>query len=126
MRPRRQGHRGSTLVEMSLAVLPLLAFFLGIVDISFAVFIKNTLLFAVRQGVRYAVTSQTMTGMGQDASIKTTVTNYSAGLANALSSDHNGLNHITVTYYDPSTLSVVTGPNPEISPTIGKRPFFVA
>jgi len=105
-------------VELSLAILPLMAFFMGIVDVSFAVFIKNTLLFAVRQGVRYAVTSQTMSGMGQDASIKTTVTNFSAGLVDTLSSDHNGMNHITVTYYDPTTLNVVTGPNSNIGGNI--------
>jgi len=118
VRVRSRRPRGSALVEFSLAVLPLLAFFLGIVDVSFAVFIKNTLLFAVRQGVRYAVTSQTMTGMGQDASIKTTVITYSAGLVNTLSSDHNGMNHVTVTYYDPTTLNVVTGANSNIGGNI--------
>ena len=105
-------------MELSLSILPLLAFLLGIADVSFAVFVKNTLLFAVRQGVRYAVTSQTMAGMGQDASIKTTVESYSAGLVDTLSPDHNGMNHITVTYYDPSTLNVVTGSNSNIGGNI--------
>jgi len=108
---RGRGRRGSTLIEASLATLPLLAFFFGIVDVSFAVFIKNTLLFAVRQGVRYAVTSQTMAGLGQDASLKATVENYSAGLVNALSPNQNGTNQISITYYDPVTLAPVTGPN---------------
>ena len=56
-------------MEAALAMLPLMAFFGGIVDVSFAVF-KNTLRFAVRQGVRYAVTSQTTAGKCPDASIK--------------------------------------------------------
>lgn len=121
MRPNRsraRGCSGSTLVEAALAMLPLMAFFCGIMDVSFAVFIKNTLLFAVRQGVRYAVTSQTMTGMGQDASIKTTVINYSCGLVNALSPNQNGSNQIAITYYDPVSLLPVTGVNSNIGGNI--------
>lgn len=106
------------MVEAGLAALPLLAFFLGIVDVSFAVFIKNTLLFAVRQGVRYAVTSQTMTGMGQDDSIKTTVKNNAVGLVDALSPNQNGSNQITITYYDPVSITPVTGPNSNIGGNI--------
>jgi Flp pilus assembly protein TadG len=117
-RSRSHGCRGSALVEAGLAMLPLMAFFCGIVDVSFAVFVKNTLLFAVRQGVRYAVTSQTMTGMGQDASIKTTVRNYSAGLVDALSPNKNGANQITITYYDPVSLAPVTGANSNIGGNI--------
>jgi len=101
--------RGSVLVEGALATLPMLALLLGIFDVAFAIFVKNTMNFAVRQGVRYAVTSQTLPGLGQDASIKTTVCNYSLGLADALSPDHNGMNRISITYYDPITLAVVTG-----------------
>jgi Flp pilus assembly protein TadG len=112
-RPSRRGFargcRGSTLVEASLCTLPLLAFFLGIVDVSFAVFVKNTLLFSVRQGVRYAITSQTMAGMGRT---------YSAGLVDALSPNQNGSNQITITYYDPVTLSAVTGANSNIGGNI--------
>jgi Flp pilus assembly protein TadG len=115
---RPSGRRGSALVEASLATLPLLAFLFGIVDVSFAIFIKNTLLFAVRQGVRYAVTSQTMSGMGQDASIKSTVKTYSAGLVDALSPSQKGVNQIAITYYDPVTLAAVTGANSNVGGNI--------
>jgi len=102
--------RGSALVENALVTLPVLALLWGIFDLAFAIFVKNTMMFAVRQGVRYAVTSQTMPGLGQDDSIKTAVKKYSLGLADALSPDHNGMNRISITYYDPVTLAVVTGP----------------
>jgi len=115
---RTRGRRGSTLVETCLATLPLLAFFFGIVDVSLGVFIKNTLLYAVRQGVRYAITSQTMAGLGQDESIKTTVKNYSAGLVDSLSPNQNGDNQISITYYDPVTLNAVTGANSNIGGNI--------
>ena len=102
-----RSRRGSELVECALATLPLLAFLWGILDVSVAIFVKNTMMFAVRQGVRYAVTSQTMQGLGQDASIKSVVNKYSLGLLNALSP--NGTNQITITYYNPVTLEPVTG-----------------
>lgn len=89
--------------------LPLMAFVLGVVDISFAVFVKSTLLFAVRQSVRYAVTSQTISGMGQDDSIRTVMRTYSAGLMDALSPNHNANKQISIAYYDPVTLAPLTG-----------------
>jgi Flp pilus assembly protein TadG len=102
--------RGSALVEGAFATLPLLVFMFGVLDFALAIFVKNTMLFAVRQGVRYAVTSQTMPGKGQDASIKTTVETYSMGLADTLSPTHDGMDQITITYYDPVSLAAVSGP----------------
>lgn len=96
-----RGRRGSVLVESSFALLPLMALLFGVIDIAFAVFVRNTMQFAVRQGVRYAVTSQTMPGMGQDQSIKTTVATYSMGLLDGLSPTHDGMSQISITYYDP-------------------------
>jgi Flp pilus assembly protein TadG len=106
---RKRRRRGSALVEAALATLPLMAFLFGTFDVAFAIFVKNTLNFAVRQGVRYAVTSQTMSGLGQDASIKTTVINSTVGLLNSMSPGNNGMNQITITYFDPVTLNPVTG-----------------
>lgn len=97
------------MVESVLAVMPMLALLFGMLDFAFAIFIKNTMSFAVRQGVRYAVTSRTISGMGQDNSIKTVVNTYSLGLADTLSSDHNSMNRIAIRYYDPVSLDEVTG-----------------
>ena len=71
-------------------MLPLLAIMFTVLDLSIAIFVKNTVQFAVCQGVRYAVTSQTLPGMGQDASIKSVVQGYTLGLLDALSADHVG------------------------------------
>ena len=97
------------LVEGALAILPLWAVLFGVVDLSVAIFVQNTVQFAVCQGVRYAVTSQTLTGLGQDASIKSVVQGYTLGFLDYLSSDHIGANRISITYYDPLTLLPVTG-----------------
>jgi len=97
------------LVEAVFATLPVLALLFAILDISFAIFIRNTVQFAVRQGVRYAVTSQTMNGLGQDDSIRTVVKSYTLGFLDALSPIHNGMSLIAITYYNPVSLTAVTG-----------------
>ena len=99
-------------------MLPLLAMLFGILDVSIAIFVKNTLQYAVCQGVRYAVTSQTMTGMGQDASIKTVVASYTLGFLDYCAPNHDGKSRISITYYNPVTLAVVTGPGSNVGGNI--------
>jgi hypothetical protein len=110
--------RGSVLVESSFALLPLMALLFGVIDIAFAVFVRNTMQFAVRQGVRYAVTSQTMPGLGQDQSIQNTVNTYAMGLLDGLSPTHDGMSQISITYYDPVSLALVTGPGSNVGGNI--------
>ena len=69
-----------------------------------AILVKNTVQSAVREGVRYAVTGQTVSGLGQDASIQTVVENNSLGFLNS-----SNANLISITYYNPNTLAVVSG-----------------
>ncbi len=101
--------RGSVLVEGVLVVLPLLAILFVILDLSIALFVKNTVQFAVCQGVRYAVTSQTLAGKGQDDSIKSVIQGYTLGFLDYLSPDHVGKNRIAITYYDPVSLAPLAG-----------------
>lgn len=107
-RPRRR-NRGSTGVEGALALLPLVAVMFGALDVSVAILVRNTMQFAVRQGVRYAVTSQTMPGMGQDRSIQTVVRRHSMGFLDFMSPGTDPLDRIAVAYYDPATLAPVAG-----------------
>lgn len=97
-------------MEGALGLLPLAAISFGVLDISVAILVKNTMQFAVRQGARYAVTSQTLTGMGHDRSVKTVVRKYSLGFLDYMSPDADPLNKITVAYHDPATLAPVAGP----------------
>jgi Flp pilus assembly protein TadG len=66
-------------VEAAVILVPLLAIFFALIDYGMALFLKNTMQFAVRQGVRYAVTSQVQNGLGQDDSIKAVVNQFSFG-----------------------------------------------
>jgi Flp pilus assembly protein TadG len=117
---RRSTQSGATMVEAALIILPFLAMFTALFDFSMALFLTNTMQFAVRQGVRYAVTSQTMTGLGQDASIKSVVGTYSFGFLSYLAPGSPtttcaGTACIVISYYhqnqsvSPSTLTLVTG-----------------
>ncbi len=98
---KRGTERGSETVEFGLVCVPFFAFMLLILDISWGIFNKAVLQYAVQEGVRYAVTYQTQTGMGQDASIKSVVQSNAMWILNGLA----GSALISVQYYDGSTLA---------------------
>ncbi len=101
----RSKESGNAMLEMGLVFVPLFAILFAISDYSMAVFMRATLQHSVREGVRYAVTYQTMSGLCQDASIKQVVKSASTGFLN---STHDSL--IFVKYHAPTDLtSVVTG-----------------
>jgi hypothetical protein len=89
-------------------LVPLLALILGIVDYGLAIFVRSTLQHAVREGVRYAVTYRTMSGLGHDASIKAVVQNEAMGFL----AGPAGLSKVFIRYYDPVTLQQVAGNSP--------------
>ncbi len=114
MNPQRNSKRGSAAVEAVFVLLPFLAMFFAMMDYGMAIFLKNTMQFAVRQGVRYAVTSQTAAGLGQDASIKSVVNQYSMGFLNYVAPSGigrpcSGTGCISIDYYTPNTLTLVAG-----------------
>lgn len=103
---RRQiRQRGSAMLEAALALPPLLMILFATIDFSIAILVKNTVQASVREGVRYAVTGQTVSGLGQDESIRTIVENNSLGFLNS----SNGDSLISITYYNPNSLAVVNG-----------------
>lgn len=87
---------------MTLVLLPALMFLFLILDVAWAVYTKATLQYAVAQGVRYAVTSQTIGTMGQRASIQTVVQASAFGRLGGTSgaaTGVNGWNRIYVDWY---------------------------
>jgi hypothetical protein len=83
-----------------LVFIPFFALFLAIIDYGMVTFVKNTFQHATREGVRYAVTYQTQSGLGHDGSIKQIVKTNALGFL----SGTNGSNYIKIKYYDPETL----------------------
>jgi Flp pilus assembly protein TadG len=78
-RPRKRKQRGSEPLELTLVLVPMLGFLFLMLDVAWAIYSRATLQYAVAQGVRYAVTSQTMTGLGQKDSIRTVVQQHAFG-----------------------------------------------
>lgn len=101
-RRRNLRQRGSEILEFTLVLLPSLGFLFLILDVAYAVYSRSTLQYAVAQGVRYAVTSQTISGMGQRASIQTVVQNSAFGKlrgTTGAATGVNGWNDIYVDWY---------------------------
>jgi Flp pilus assembly protein TadG len=97
---RRGGReKGNAAVETVLVIVPLFVILLGIIDFSLAIFVMDTLEFAARQGVRYAITGQTGAG-GQDASIRQVVKDNSLGFLGSADDLK-----ITINYYALDTTS---------------------
>ncbi|MCX6593554.1 MAG: pilus assembly protein [Acidobacteria bacterium] len=94
--------RGNTILETALVFVPTFAMMFGIMDFSVALFLRSTFQFACREGVRYAVTYQTMAGLGQDASIKSVVQTSSMGFL----SGADGAAKIQIRYYTPDTFTL--------------------
>jgi Flp pilus assembly protein TadG len=107
----RRRERGNAFLEAAFIFVPLLAILLAICDFGFAIFLRANMQNAVREGVRYAVTYQTMPGMCQDASIKQVVQDSAAGFLGGSAN----LSRIKVRFYPPTNLNTeVTGINSNI------------
>ncbi len=109
MRPaRKRRESGSAIIEFTLVLLPLLGFMLLTMDVAWMFFAWASLQEGVREGVRFAVTGQLLSGYtGQDASIRAVVQQYSFGFIPAA----NAAADIDIQYYTPTTLTAVSGLN---------------
>ena len=108
----RGGTRGVELLEFTLVLLPLLGFTFVTIDIGWAIFARSTLQHAVREGCRYAITSQTLSGVtdadgnayGHLDSIKHVVQHSAMGVLGSSTTD-SGWGMIQVRFYSPNDLA---------------------
>ena len=101
-RPRRQRRRaGSELLEFTFSFLPFLAMTFVLLDVSWAVFVKSTLQYAVRAAVRTGITitgtQATASGSDLTSMVKAIVQQKSLGILRGSS----GLAKIKVHYFQP-------------------------
>ncbi|MBV9223586.1 MAG: pilus assembly protein, partial [Acidobacteriaceae bacterium] len=75
-RGRKKRERGSTLVEFTLTILPLLGLLMLTLDLAWVLFAWASIHEGVREGIRYAITMQS------DDSIRAVVKQYSFGFVN--------------------------------------------
>lgn len=101
---RFHGQRGAEALGGAFVMMLLLPLMFLIVDIAWGVFVKVTLQHAVREGVRYAITSQTATdsqgvNMGHLGSIKSQTIAAAGGIL--AGQEHK----VSVSFFTPDTLT---------------------
>lgn len=106
---RNRRRSGNALLEGAFTILPTFALIFAFVDFGLLLFRWATLQNAVREGCRYAITFQTVTGDGQDASIESIVQQYAMGIVSTTDNPQD----IFVKYYTTSNLTtpVASGGN---------------
>lgn len=77
---RRRRSGGQALLESVFVILPTMAIIVAFFDFGMMWYRWSSMQNAVREGVRYAITFRTMTGLGQLDSIRTVVQRNSMGL----------------------------------------------
>jgi Flp pilus assembly protein TadG len=113
---RRRNQRGNALIEIGLTFTATMAILCAVLDLGLFIFLQCTFQHAVREGVRYAVTSQVQvatykadgvtpaTYYGQTDSIRNVVKVNSFGFLSKCPSADNPCT-IDVNFYNPSDLS---------------------
>jgi len=99
--PRNRRRSGNALLEGAFTILPTFALLFAFVDFGLLLFRWATLQNAVREGCRYAITFQTASGKGQDASIEAIVQQYAMGIVSTSDNPQD----IFVKYYAPGNLT---------------------
>ena len=116
MRPKRATRkvrqRGHVAAEMALGFLPLFAFFVGILDFSFAIFMQSSFQNATREAVRFGITyNLTYNGTTyttQTAAMEAVAQSNAFGFLNSnliLSDSTHANTKMQVNYYFPDNLS---------------------
>lgn len=90
------------MLEFTFAFLPLLMMTFVLLDVSWAIFAKSTMAYAVRAGLRVGVTTTGAQASGTDLTtmVKTSVQRSAGGLLGRLPADP-GWQNIKVHYYQP-------------------------
>jgi Flp pilus assembly protein TadG len=106
---RNRRRSGNAILEGMFTILPTFALIFAFVDFGLLLFRWATLQNAVREGCRYAITFQTATGQGQDASIEAVVQQFAMGMVKTTDNPQD----IFVKYYSTSNLTtpIVSGGN---------------
>lgn len=100
----RSVRRGQAMIEFTLCFLLFMAVVFGFSQIAMAVWMKSTLHFAVREGVRFAITGRTLGSDGHDDSIKEVIRRRAGGVLSEEQAD----DLITIQYYDPSGVATAS------------------
>src|SRR5271170_6152056 len=99
--PRTRRRSGNAIIEGVFTILPTFALIFAFIDFGLLLFRWATLQNGVREGCRYAITFQTVTGLGQNASIEAVVQQYAMGIVRTTDNPQD----IFVKYYSPTNMT---------------------
>jgi len=123
--PKARRRRGAELLEFTLTLLPMMAMITVLVCTAWAVFVRATLDYAVRSGVRYGitVTGTQATAAGSDLTtmVKSVVQQRSLGILRGSS----GLAKIKVHYFQPPAPGSSAAAVDVSTQTNGNTPLFI-
>ncbi|MGB9455692.1 MAG: TadE family protein [Bryobacteraceae bacterium] len=102
---RRRRQRGENLIEFTNVLLPLLAIIMVIMDASWGIFIKATLQYAVRTGVRTGITITKTQATAANSDLTTMVKSSVQSHALGLLGGATGLSYIQVHYLEQNSTS---------------------
>lgn len=112
---RQSGKKGAELLEFTLALLPMLMMIFVLLDAAWAIFVKSTLSYAVRSGVRVGITitgtQATAAGSDLTSMVKANVQANAMGLL----AGSAGLAKIKVNYLQPPAPTDTTGVTVDVS-----------
>ena len=100
---KRRRQKGQAAIETVLVIIPLFMVLLGILDFSVAIFVMDTMEYAARQGVRFAVLQQAGGTGHQDDAIRMAVRNNSLGFLSNTSTVPDS--QLTINYYSLDPVS---------------------
>ena len=98
---RRRRQSGSEAIEFALCFLPMLILLFMLLDVAWAVFVKSTLEYAVRAGVRYGITITATQAKAVNSDLTTMVKSCVQTNSLGLLSGSSGLSKIKVNYLQP-------------------------
>jgi Flp pilus assembly protein TadG len=103
---RAKSSKGAELLEFTLAFLPLTAIIFVLLDLSWGIYVKSTLVYAVHQGVRQGITIDGTQAGG--TTLTSLVKNIVQRNALGLLPGSDGLSRIHVDFYRASGASLTT------------------
>jgi len=98
---KTQHRKGAEVLEFTLAFLPLVMMMFAVLDAAWGMYVKTTLMQAVRMGVRYGITITGTQASAAGSDMTTMVKSWVQSNSMGLLAGSSGLSKIKVNYFQP-------------------------
>lgn len=122
IRRRRSRRKGAELLEFTLALLPLLMMMFVLLDVAWGMYVKSTLMYAVRVGVRQGITITKAQTTAAGSDVTSMVKDAVQANAMGLLAGTTGRGKIKVHYFQPPDPTSTADPTDVCSSATGNAP----